>query len=227
MSITLFRSWTFRIPLVPHLTRVTTSSRVRLLRLPLQSRIPPRSGISSFYFTAITVVLVQLLVLSPRCLLSCSFTMGSKNSIYPPSDEDSATSRVVHSDLVEKARERPREMSEDDWRKVLSPRRFHVTRMHGTERAFTGELYHHKDTGTLDLLRRTQSPLILSVQVITSAPAALSSCSSPQPSLTQVLVGQASMRRRRKLVRIMCTRSTMTAWACAELRYCARGVGLI
>ena len=38
--------------------------------------------------------------------------------------------------------------SEDDWRAQLTDEHFHVTRQHGTERAFTGEYNDCKDPGT-------------------------------------------------------------------------------
>ena len=37
--------------------------------------------------------------------------------------------------------------SEGEWQKILSPERFIVLRKKGTERAFTGELYHNKEKG--------------------------------------------------------------------------------
>jgi len=38
--------------------------------------------------------------------------------------------------------------SDEEWRKELSPERYHVLREGGTERAFTGELLHNKEDGT-------------------------------------------------------------------------------
>lgn len=37
--------------------------------------------------------------------------------------------------------------SEDEWKKILSPEKFIVLRKKGTERAFTGKLYHNKEKG--------------------------------------------------------------------------------
>ena len=37
--------------------------------------------------------------------------------------------------------------SEEEWQKILSPEKFIVLRKKGTERAFTGKLYHNKEKG--------------------------------------------------------------------------------
>ena len=39
------------------------------------------------------------------------------------------------------------EKSNAEWREQLTPEQYHVTREHGTERAFTGKYYANKDTG--------------------------------------------------------------------------------
>ena len=38
--------------------------------------------------------------------------------------------------------------SDEEWREQLTPEQYQVTRKGGTERAFTGEYFNHKSTGT-------------------------------------------------------------------------------
>ena len=39
------------------------------------------------------------------------------------------------------------EKTEAEWRDALTPDEYRITREHGTERAFTGKFYHHKEKG--------------------------------------------------------------------------------
>ena len=39
------------------------------------------------------------------------------------------------------------EKSEEEWKKVLTPEKYHVLRQKGTERPFSGELYYNKEKG--------------------------------------------------------------------------------
>ncbi len=40
------------------------------------------------------------------------------------------------------------EKKDEEWKKQLTPEQYQITRQKGTERAFTGAYYNHKDNGT-------------------------------------------------------------------------------
>ena len=51
------------------------------------------------------------------------------------------------SELRIKARETPRDLSLGDWKNILTPQQFNVTRLKGTERAFTSDLNNVSEDG--------------------------------------------------------------------------------
>lgn len=55
--------------------------------------------------------------------------------IYDPTSENVKTMEKI-------------EKSEEEWKRELTPEEYHVLREKGTERAFTGALYHNKKQGT-------------------------------------------------------------------------------
>lgn len=66
---------------------------------------------------------------------ACAATAGPR-----PSQKDANQSGpTIMSGIVKK--------TEQEWREQLTPEQFHVTRKHGTERAFSGEYDKHKETG--------------------------------------------------------------------------------
>ncbi|MDX1611935.1 MAG: peptide-methionine (R)-S-oxide reductase MsrB [Candidatus Thermoplasmatota archaeon] len=50
-------------------------------------------------------------------------------------------------DLETKRREHPEEMTDAEWREVLSPEEYKITRQAGTEMSFTGAYYDKKEPG--------------------------------------------------------------------------------
>jgi len=69
------------------------------------------------------------------------FTFSSKGlGEDPPQDADPR--------LLQKAKETPKEMTDQEWRQILGPKSYEVTRQHGTERAFTGKFEGNKEVGT-------------------------------------------------------------------------------
>ena len=50
--------------------------------------------------------------------------------------------------LVSKARSDPAAMTEAEWKSILTPSQFSVTRRQGTEPGFTGHLWNNKQKGS-------------------------------------------------------------------------------
>ena len=50
-------------------------------------------------------------------------------------------------DLNKKARERPEDVTEEEWRTMLTPMQYSVARGHGTERPWTGKYNEEKGEG--------------------------------------------------------------------------------
>ena len=76
--------------------------------------------------------------------------MGIANSSHGISEEDlkkESFPDTSHNDLQDIAKSAPLDLSLGDWRRILTPHQFHVTRLKGTERAFTSELNSVKDSG--------------------------------------------------------------------------------
>lgn len=70
-----------------------------------------------------------------------SFLLFTDSNQADPSKNESSKNRDRKvSRMVEK--------SDEEWRKILTDGQYRITRQKGTEPAFTGEYYHHKDTGT-------------------------------------------------------------------------------
>jgi hypothetical protein len=49
--------------------------------------------------------------------------------------------------LMDKATENPRSMTQQEWKSILSPTVFHVTREKGTEARFSSPLYKNPESG--------------------------------------------------------------------------------
>ena len=84
---------------------------------------------------------IRTRILRHRTLMGgilASFRSGSGDGI-PPTDFDPELKRRAESD--------PKSLSNSDWRKLLSPKQFEVTRESGTEMAFTGDLHDNKKPG--------------------------------------------------------------------------------
>jgi hypothetical protein len=82
---------------------------------------------------ALSMFLVFILALS---VSFCCVDEGSpdSNDQYPGQGGDNMTDKVVKTD--------------EEWRQILTPEQYEVTRMKGTEPPFTGEFYDFHEQGT-------------------------------------------------------------------------------
>ncbi len=83
----------------------------------------------------------------PILVLEKTLSMGSTTSKGEGEGEGESPPADADPELLRKAGERPREMTDAEWRSVLGERAYQVARAKGTERAFTGELLDNKKEG--------------------------------------------------------------------------------
>jgi len=82
-----------------------------------------------------TIVAALILILVPL------FSAGCENA--PSADKSASTLVMEREEMAEKIIK-----SNEEWRQILTPEQFEVTRMKGTERAFTGKYYDFHEEGT-------------------------------------------------------------------------------
>ena len=75
--------------------------------------------------------------------------MGSSisSSLFGGGGGDGNPPENIDPELKRRAEEDPRSLTDTEWKSLLSPQQFHVTRHSGTEPSFTGDLWDCKDDG--------------------------------------------------------------------------------
>lgn len=93
-----------------------------------------------------------ILCLPALLLAGCMSPQPSSIPIAPVSAETSRkeTAQKEQKSTMSETAENTEKVvkSEEEWRKELSPEQYNVLREHGTERAFTGKYWNHKEDGS-------------------------------------------------------------------------------
>ena len=80
------------------------------------------------------------IVIALALISTMSFTFGCENTL--PANETTSPVKSEGEEMTGKITR-----SDEEWRKILTPEQFEVTRMKGTERAFTGKYYDFHEEG--------------------------------------------------------------------------------
>lgn len=87
------------------------------------------------------IILILLVVALVVFAFSINLFSGEKGTKMK--DEKEKIAKKADTDDKDKV-----QLSEDEWKKILSPEQYRVIRQCGTEPPFTGKYYNHHDTGT-------------------------------------------------------------------------------
>jgi peptide-methionine (R)-S-oxide reductase len=93
--------------------------------------LPKGEIMSRLFALSMFLVFILALFLSPGC---CSEVSPDGNDQYPGQEGDDMSNKVVKTD--------------EEWRQILTPEQYEVTREKGTEPPFTGEFYDFHEQGT-------------------------------------------------------------------------------